>query len=106
MADYTAKPKGWKDLPPEKLAELMNRRSEGYLPALLGFTLVSVSKERVRARMEIVKHHLAPNDYLHAASVMLAGGRKPYSENSDPHFFKTAMRQRLSLSLLDSVRFL
>ena len=70
MADYTEKPKNWRDLPPEKLAELMNRRSEGYLPALLGFTLVSVSKERVLARMEIKKHHLAPNDYLHAASVI------------------------------------
>jgi uncharacterized protein (TIGR00369 family) len=70
MADYTEKPKGWKDLSPEKLAELMNRRSEGYLPALLGFTLISVSKELVRARMEIAKHHLAPNDYLHAASVI------------------------------------
>ena len=70
MADYTEKPKNWKDLPPEKLAELMNRKSKGYLPALLGFTLVSVSKERVLARMEIKKHHLAPNDYLHAASVI------------------------------------
>lgn len=70
MTDYTEKPKGWKDLSPEKLAELMNRRGEGYLPALLGFMLVSASKECVRARMEIAKHHLAPNDYLHAASVI------------------------------------
>jgi 1,4-dihydroxy-2-naphthoyl-CoA hydrolase len=70
MADYTEKPKNWKDLPPEKLAEIMNHRSEGYLPALLGFTLVSLSKERVVARMAIEKHHLAPNDYLHAASVI------------------------------------
>jgi len=70
MADYTEKPKNWKDLPPEKLAEFMNSRSEGYLPALLGFKLVSISKESVRARMEIKKHHLAPNDYLHAASVI------------------------------------
>lgn len=70
MAGYTEKPEGWKELSPEKLAEFMNRHSEGYLPALLGFRLVSVSKECVRARMEIVKHHLAPNDYLHAASVI------------------------------------
>ena len=70
MADYTEKPKNWKDLPPEEIAAFMNRRSEGYLPALLGFTLVSVSKERVVARMAIEKHHLAPNDYLHAASVI------------------------------------
>lgn len=70
MADYTEKPKGWKDLSPEKRAEYMNTLGEGYLPALLGFTLISASKERVRARMEIAKHHLALNEYLHAASVI------------------------------------
>ncbi|NPV05316.1 MAG: PaaI family thioesterase [Syntrophaceae bacterium] len=48
----------------------MNRKAEGYLPALLGFTLTSVTKDRVTARMEIRKHHLAPNEYLHAASVV------------------------------------
>ena len=62
--------KTWKELPPEQIAALMNRKSEGYLTGLLGFTLVSVSKERVLARMEIEKHHLAPNGYLHAASVV------------------------------------
>ena len=62
--------KNWKELPPEQIAALMNRKSEGYLTGLLGFTLVSVSKERVLARMEIEKHHLAPNGYLHAASVV------------------------------------
>jgi len=31
---------------PEKLAELMNRRSEGYLPALLGFTLYRYLRAR------------------------------------------------------------
>ncbi|HQL90714.1 MAG TPA: PaaI family thioesterase [Syntrophales bacterium] len=70
MADYTEKPKNWRDLPPEELAAFMNRKSEGYLPALLGFTLTSVAKERVVARMAVRKHHLAPNDYLHAASVV------------------------------------
>ncbi len=70
MSYYTENPQGWRNLPPEKLAELMNRKMKGYLPALLGFTLVSVSKESVCARMKIEKHHLAPNDYLHAASVI------------------------------------
>ena len=62
MADYTEKPKNWKDLPPEELAAFMTRKSEGYLPALLGFTLTSVTKDRVAARMPVEKHHLAPND--------------------------------------------
>ncbi|MEN6330633.1 MAG: PaaI family thioesterase [Smithella sp.] len=70
MADYAEIPENWKDLSPEKLAECLNRRSEGYLPGLLGVTLVSVSKGGVRARLDVVKHHLAPNNYLHAASVV------------------------------------
>ena len=70
MADYTEKPKNWRDLPPEELAAFMNRKSAGYLPALLGFTLLSITKDRVVARMPVEKHHLAPNDYLHAASVV------------------------------------
>jgi uncharacterized protein (TIGR00369 family) len=70
MADYTETPAGWKELPPEEIAAFMNRFSEGTLPGLLGFMLVSVSKQVVLARMEIKKHHLAPNQYLHAASVI------------------------------------
>jgi 1,4-dihydroxy-2-naphthoyl-CoA hydrolase len=70
MDDYTETPKGLMDLPPEEIAAFMNRFSEGTLPGLLGFTLVSVSKESVLSRMEIKKHHLAPNQYLHAASVI------------------------------------
>jgi uncharacterized protein (TIGR00369 family) len=60
----------YKDLSPQEMAALMNRFSEGTLPGLLGFQLVSMSKASVLARMEIRKHHLAPNQYLHAASVI------------------------------------
>jgi uncharacterized protein (TIGR00369 family) len=70
MADDKETRKGWEDLPPEGIAAFMNRFSEGTLPGLLGFTLVSVSKESVLARMEIKKYHLAPNQYLHASSVI------------------------------------
>jgi uncharacterized protein (TIGR00369 family) len=71
MTDSDNNPrKNWKELPPEQIAALMNRRNDGCLTGLLGFTLVSVSKECVLARMEIQKHHLAPNGYLHAASVV------------------------------------
>ncbi len=71
MTDSINKPKkNWKELPPEQIAALMNRRNEGCLTGLLGFTLLSVSKDSVLARMEIQKHHLAPNGYLHAASVV------------------------------------
>ncbi|HNS56258.1 MAG TPA: PaaI family thioesterase [Smithellaceae bacterium] len=70
MADDAQMPENWQELPPGKLAEYLNRRSEGYLPGLLGVTLVAVSKECVRARLDVAKHHLAPNNYLHAASVV------------------------------------
>jgi len=70
MADNTETPKGWKELPPDEIATFMNRFSEGTLPGLLGFMLVSVAKQSVLARMDIQKHHLAPNQYLHAASVI------------------------------------
>jgi len=70
MTERTNSKKNWKELPPEQIATLMNRKSEGYLTGLLGFTLVSVSQDHVLARMEIEKHHLAPNGYLHAASIV------------------------------------
>jgi len=70
MADYAEIPENWKDLSPEKLAGFLNRRSEGYLPGLLDVTLVAVSKECVRACLSVAKQHLAPNNYLHAASVV------------------------------------
>jgi uncharacterized protein (TIGR00369 family) len=63
-------PEGLQDLSPEQIASDLNRVSEGTLPGLLGFTLLSVAKESVLARMEIGQHHLAPNRYLHAASVI------------------------------------
>jgi uncharacterized protein (TIGR00369 family) len=40
------------------------------LPALLGVEIVEVAQKRVRSRMKIEKHHLAPNGFLHAASVV------------------------------------
>ncbi|MGV8892369.1 MAG: PaaI family thioesterase [Burkholderiaceae bacterium] len=44
---------------------------ESYLPGHLGVEVLSVSNEGVDARMTINQHHLAPNGYLHAASVVL-----------------------------------
>lgn len=70
MDDYTEMPISWKTLSPEEIAVSMNRFSKGTLPEFLGITLVSVSERSVLARMEIKKHHMAPNQYLHAASVI------------------------------------
>jgi uncharacterized protein (TIGR00369 family) len=43
---------------------------EGYLPGLLGIEIVSAEGPRVTARMPVRPDLLAPNGYLHAASVI------------------------------------
>jgi 1,4-dihydroxy-2-naphthoyl-CoA hydrolase len=43
---------------------------QGRLPGLLGVELVSISHGQVEARMELRPEHLAPNDFLHAATVI------------------------------------
>ncbi|MEO8170827.1 MAG: PaaI family thioesterase [Oxalobacteraceae bacterium] len=44
---------------------------ESYLPGHLGVEVISVNAEGVEAKMAITQQHLAPNGYLHAASVVL-----------------------------------
>jgi uncharacterized protein (TIGR00369 family) len=45
-------------------------RGEGYLPGLLGIEILSADGPRVTARMPVRHDLLAPNGYLHAASVI------------------------------------
>ena len=45
-------------------------RQQGSLPDLLGVDITAVGDHGIRARMAIKAHHLAPNGYLHAASVV------------------------------------
>jgi 1,4-dihydroxy-2-naphthoyl-CoA hydrolase len=46
-------------------------RQKGSLPDLLGVEVLDVSPQGMHAKMEIKPHHLAPNGYLHAASVVM-----------------------------------
>jgi len=46
-------------------------RHEGTLPDLLGFEITSADKEGLTAAFDIQPHHLAPNGYLHAASIIM-----------------------------------
>ncbi len=46
-------------------------RHEGTLPDLLGFEITSANKEGLTAAFDIQPHHLAPNGYLHAASIIM-----------------------------------
>ena len=50
--------------------EAMNRRGEGRLPGLIGLRFVSVAENRVGAELDIRPELLAPNGYLHAATVI------------------------------------
>lgn len=50
--------------------EAMNAASAGHLPGYLGVEFLEVADRRVRARLAIQPHHLAPNGFLHAAAVI------------------------------------
>lgn len=49
----------------------LHERQRGTLPDLLGFDLVSASTQAIITGLEIKRHHLAPNGYLHAASIIM-----------------------------------
>jgi 1,4-dihydroxy-2-naphthoyl-CoA hydrolase len=46
-------------------------RDQGTLPDLLGFEVISADNEGLTAAFDIRPHHLAPNGFLHAASVIM-----------------------------------
>jgi 1,4-dihydroxy-2-naphthoyl-CoA hydrolase len=48
----------------------LNAAGVGRLPGLLGIEIAEVDGPRVRARLAVAPHHLAPNGYLHAATVI------------------------------------
>jgi 1,4-dihydroxy-2-naphthoyl-CoA hydrolase len=48
----------------------LNRRSEGSLPGLIGLEIVDASEESISSRLALREELLAPNGYLHAATVV------------------------------------
>jgi len=48
----------------------LTRRGEGFLPGLLGIEVVSVTEQESVLRMNVRRELLAPNGFLHAASVI------------------------------------
>jgi 1,4-dihydroxy-2-naphthoyl-CoA hydrolase len=48
-----------------------NNFQKGALPDLLGVEILSVDASGVQAQLGILKLHLAPNGYLHAATVVM-----------------------------------
>ncbi len=51
--------------------EQLKQAAHGTLPAHLGFELLSVEDGRVTAAIDVQPHHLAPNGFLHAATIIL-----------------------------------
>ena len=55
---------------PELTPDVFNGRSRGHLPGLVGLTILSVKPEGVESRLEVRREVLAPNGFLHAATVI------------------------------------
>ncbi len=49
----------------------LHERQRGTLSELLGFDIISASPQEIKAGFDIKSHHLAPNGYLHAASIIM-----------------------------------
>src|SRR5262245_64514179 len=50
--------------------EHFNSVSKGHLPALVGVEIITVSREAVQSRLVVRREVMAPNGFLHAASVI------------------------------------
>ena len=57
-------------LRPEVTIEVLNERGSEYLPGYLGIEMVELVPNALSSRMQIRRLHFAPNDFLHAASVV------------------------------------
>jgi len=57
-------------LRPEVTLQGLNERGTGYLPGLLGIEMLVLNPGELHSRLKIARHHIAPNGYLHAASVI------------------------------------
>jgi 1,4-dihydroxy-2-naphthoyl-CoA hydrolase len=56
--------------PSDKTPEAFNQFGEGYLPRLVGVEITKISPEKVEGRLAVRSELLAPNGYLHAATVI------------------------------------
>lgn len=54
----------------DELAEWLTREGASRLPGLLGLTIVELEPGSCIVRCDVDQRHLAPNGYLHAASVV------------------------------------
>ncbi|HOB62438.1 MAG TPA: PaaI family thioesterase [Candidatus Competibacteraceae bacterium] len=57
-------------LRPHITVDLLNERGNEYLPGYLGIEIVELAPSSLKCRMAVKKLHIAPNNFLHAASVV------------------------------------
>ena len=57
-------------LRPEISIDVLNERSGEYLPGYLGIEILALAPNTLSSRMPVKKLHFAPNDFLHAASIV------------------------------------
>ena len=50
--------------------DILNRQGGEYLPGYLGIEMLALAPSALSSRMPVRKLHFAPNDFLHAASVV------------------------------------
>jgi uncharacterized protein (TIGR00369 family) len=55
---------------PEVTPDVLNARGAGHLPGLVGITIVNLTPEGLESRLEVRQALMAPNGFLHAASVI------------------------------------
>lgn len=49
----------------------LHERQRGTLSDLLGFEITSANTQEIKTQFEVKPHHLAPNGFLHAASIIM-----------------------------------
>lgn len=57
-------------LRPEITIEGLNHNGQEYLPGYLGIEMLEMGEGTLRSRMPVKRLHIAPNEFLHAASVV------------------------------------
>lgn len=57
-------------LRPDINVALLNQRGGEYLPGYLGIEILEVAEGTLRSRMPVKRLHIAPNEFLHAASIV------------------------------------
>jgi uncharacterized protein (TIGR00369 family) len=50
--------------------EQLNRRGTGFLPGHMGIVFTKIAERELHAEIAIQPHHIAPNTYLHAGTVV------------------------------------